>query len=102
MGRNKALTVPEPRKLPSGAWFIQLRFNGHSIPVTSDSKKECIAQATAKKAEYKANKKLYKKEDKITLKEVIDLYILITRLMFCHRPQFTAIEQSRIADLRNT
>lgn len=75
MGRNKALTVPEPRKLPSGAWFIQLRFNGHSIPVTADSKKECIAQATAKKAEYKANKKLYEKENPITLEEVIDLYI---------------------------
>ena len=51
------MKVPEPRKLPSGSWFIQLRLGGESIPVSSTSKQVCIKEAQAIKAEYLAGKR---------------------------------------------
>lgn len=45
------MKVPEPRKLPSGSWFIHLRLGGESIPVTSTSKQTCIKEAQAIKFE---------------------------------------------------
>lgn len=56
------MKVPEPRKLPSGSWFIQLRLGGESIPVTSTSKQICIKEAQAIKAEYLAGKRAPKPE----------------------------------------
>lgn len=44
------MKVPEPRKMTSGKWFIQLRINGKSISVTDANKKKCVAKATAIKA----------------------------------------------------
>ena len=57
------MKVPEPRKLPSGSWFIQLRLNGESIPVTAETKKECLDQARLIKAEYLAGKREIKHSD---------------------------------------
>lgn len=51
------MKVPEPRKLSSGKWFIQLRLGGESISVSDYSKKECIKQAQFIKAEYLAGKR---------------------------------------------
>lgn len=56
------MKVPEPRRLPSGSWFIQLRLGGESIPVTSTSKQVCIKEAQAIKAEYLAGKRAPKPE----------------------------------------
>ena len=39
--------IPEPRHLPSGKWFIQLRLKGKSIPITEDTKAKCSARARA-------------------------------------------------------
>lgn len=74
------MKVPNPRKLKSGTWFIQLRLGGESIPVSAKTKKDCIAQAQYIKAEYKAGRRERKeknpKEKKApTLSEAIDSYI---------------------------
>lgn len=70
------MKVPEPKKLPSGSWFIQLRLGGESIPVTASSKPECVKAAELIKAEYR-NGKREKSLDgsKKTLTEAIDDYI---------------------------
>lgn len=72
------MKVPEPRKLSSGKWFIQLRLGGESIPVSSYNKKECIKQAQLIKAEYLAGKRQKAAEQEPeapTLSESIDNYI---------------------------
>ena len=68
------MKVPEPRKLPSGAWFIQLRLNGVSVPVTASTKTECKNQAQLIKAEHRAGKREIRQAD-ITLSKAIDNYI---------------------------
>ena len=50
------MKVPEPRKLQSGTWFIQLRLGGVSVPVSATTKKECIRQAQLIKAEHQSGK----------------------------------------------
>ena len=68
------MKVPEPKKQPSGKWFIQLRLNGVSIPVTADTKTECVKQAQLIKAEHLAGKRKVAKVD-ITVGEVLDQFI---------------------------
>lgn len=75
MGRTANMKVPEPRKLSSGRWFIQLRLNGVSVPITANTKTDAINQARSIKAEYKANKLSITKENPITLAQAIDDYI---------------------------
>jgi integrase len=77
------MKVPEPKKLPSGKWFIQLRLDGESISISDYSKKECVKKATLAKAEHLAEKKTRLEEptEEIktiakTLPEAIDDYIL--------------------------
>ena len=72
------MKIPEPRRLSSGKWFIQLRLNGESIPVTDWDKAACVRAARAIKAEYKAGKRLAqepKAPPAPTLTEAIDAYI---------------------------
>jgi len=70
------MKVPEPRKLPSGAWFIQLRLNGVSVPVTASSAKECKRSAELIKAEHRAGMREIKRaEADPTLKTAIGKYI---------------------------
>ena len=46
------MKVPEPRKLKSGTWFIQMRLGGESIPVSAPTRTECIKQAEKIKADH--------------------------------------------------
>ncbi|NLH02071.1 MAG: tyrosine-type recombinase/integrase [Clostridiales bacterium] len=41
------ISVPTPRKLPSGKYFIQLRVDGKSISITEESEELCKAKARA-------------------------------------------------------
>ncbi len=68
------MKVPEPRKLPSGTWFIQLRLNGVSVPVTASTAKACKHQAELIKAEHRAGKRIQRR-DLPTLRKAIDNYI---------------------------
>ena len=66
------MKVPEPRKLPSGKWFIQLRVGGASTPITEDTAEKCRAHAMAIKSgliELEAPKR------EVTLRKAIDKYI---------------------------
>lgn len=44
---KKEIRVPKPRQLPSGKWFIQLRSDGKSIPITEDTEEKAITKAKA-------------------------------------------------------
>lgn len=71
------MKVPEPRKLSSGKWFIQLRLGGQSVSVSNFDKASCIREARAIKAEYLAGKRIPEKEETpaLTLTKAIDGYI---------------------------
>lgn len=70
------MKVPEPRKLSSGNYFIQLRLDGVSVPVTAPTAKECKDTAAYVKAQHRAGKRPKKANnaDK-TLTQAIDDYI---------------------------
>lgn len=68
------MKVPTPRKLPSGTWFIQLRLNGKSVPVSAATKKDCIRQAELIKAEHRSGKKVVCKTS-MTLGDAMTDYI---------------------------
>ncbi len=68
------MKVPEPRKLKSGTWFIQLRLNGVSVPVTGRTSKECRDAAALIKSEHRAGKKIYRRSEK-TLRQAAREYI---------------------------
>ena len=70
------MKVPEPRKLKSGTWFIQLRLDGVSVPVTASTARECKRQAELIKAEHRAGKRRIEHDNaSITLSDAIDKYI---------------------------
>lgn len=70
------MKVPEPRKLKSGSYFIQLRLDGVSVPVTASSARECKRAAELIKAEHRAGKRVYDKPSReLTLKEAQEKYI---------------------------
>ena len=69
------MKIPEPRKLKSGNYFIQLRLNGTSVPITASTARECSRQAALIKAEHAAGKREITKEGGITLTAAIDKYI---------------------------
>lgn len=70
------MKVPEPRKLPSGNYFIQLRLGGESISITAPTAKECKDKAALVKAQHKVNQPKQKRVTKpLTLGKAIDKYI---------------------------
>lgn len=68
------MKVPEPRRLPSGNYFIRLRLGGDDIGVTASTATECRQRAQLIKAQHLAGKRKAPKRDK-TLREEIDAYI---------------------------
>lgn len=68
------MKVPTPRKLKSGTWFIQLRLDGVSVPVSASTATECKRQAELIKAEHRAGKRTVKGYTP-TLRKAIDNYI---------------------------
>ena len=68
------MKVPEPRKLPSGTWFLQLRLGGVSVPVSASTAKECKRQAALIKAEHMSGLRRPARSD-LTLREACKMYI---------------------------
>lgn len=50
------MKIPEPRKLPSGSWFVRVMVKGKSFNITKPTKKECLAEAMAIKSGAKTPK----------------------------------------------
>ena len=82
------MKVPKAYKLPSGAWFIQLRLGGQSIPVTGFSEKAVKLEAERIKAEHRAGYYEARKNaqsatqsatEGITIEEAINNYIAARR-----------------------
>ncbi len=74
------MKIPEPRKLPSGNWFIQLRLDGKSIPVTAESPTECKDIAAMIKSEHRVGRRAIKKAPKeTTLADAMQKYIDASR-----------------------
>lgn len=69
------MKIPEPRKLSSGNWFIQLRLGGESIPITEPTEKKCVTSARLAKAEYLAGKRNKGGMVEKTLKDACTEYI---------------------------
>lgn len=70
------MKVPTPRRLPSGNYFIQLRLNGVSVPITAPTATECKNIAELKKAEHRAGKaRIQKTPKETTLQEALDRFI---------------------------
>lgn len=70
------MKVPKPRKLKSGTWFLQLRLNGVSIPVTGRTEAECANNASLIKAEHKTGKRqISKDKTTVTLDKLLTDYI---------------------------
>lgn len=70
------MKIPKPRKLKSGTWFLQLRLNGVSIPVTGRTEAECTNNASLIKAEHKTGKRqISKDKTTVTLDKLLTDYI---------------------------
>lgn len=96
--------VPEPKKLPSGSWFIQLRLGGQSVPVTASSKNACIHEAEQIKAAHRAGKRLEIKKDLPTLGEAMNRYIDSKRNILSPSTirGYTSIRKNRYVDNINS
>ena len=94
------MNVPKPRKLSSGNYFIQLRLNGQSVPVTAPTKKECTDKARLIKSGYKVDGKI-KKAAGITLHQAIDKYIASrsNTLSPSTIRNYTMVQKHRFADV---
>lgn len=98
------MKVPEPRKLPSGSWFIQLRLAGQSIPITAATKTECKTIAELTKAEYRSGKKAIKKTPKeTTLADAMQKYIDSSKATLSPSTLrgYQVYQRSRFPDYRN-
>ena len=51
------MKIPEPKKLPSGTWYIRMRLNGENVNVSASTRRECVTQAQLIKSEYRAGKR---------------------------------------------
>lgn len=73
------MKVPEPRKLPSGNYYIQLRLNGKSYPFTAPTARLCRDEARTFKADFLAGRiceePQVEEKEVPTLGEVVDAYI---------------------------
>ena len=66
------MKIPQPRKLPSGAWNVRVQIDGKTHSITKPTEKECLAEATALKAGIKA---VAQNTAKKTLSKAMDDYI---------------------------
>ena len=98
------MKVPKPRKLPSGNWFIQLRLDGNSIPITASTRTECINLAELTKAEYRAGKKTALKTPReTTLQDAFDKFIAANKATLSPSTvrSYTIYSKKRFPEYRN-
>ena len=87
------ISVPAPRQLKSGKWFIQLRLSGQSNPITADTEAACRAEAIAVKAGLLEKRR---SRSGITLSEAIDAYIDNRRAVVSPSTVQTYVKKKRL------
>lgn len=105
------MKVPEPRKLSSGNYFIQLRLDGVSVPVTAPTAKECKDTAAYVKAQHRAGKRTIQAKADLTLRQAIDGYIedkgpvlspaTVRGYRTIQRNRFKPVMDKKIKDIKN-
>lgn len=65
------MKIPEPTRLPSGAWNVRIQVDGERYSITKPTKKACLAEAAAIKTDQKAARR----HTSVTLSAAIDDYI---------------------------
>lgn len=66
------MKVPQPKRLPSGAWRVQVMVDGKRVSVTEDDPKVAVAKAVAMKAKMEEARKSTRA---MTVEEATDRYI---------------------------
>lgn len=65
------MSIPTPKKQPSGSWFVRVTVDGVTHPITRPTKRECINEAMA----IKSRAKEAKRRNPTTLTKAMDSYI---------------------------
>ena len=52
------MQIPEPKKLPSGAWRVRVLIDGQRVSITKPTKKACLAEAAALKTGIKKKRRV--------------------------------------------
>jgi hypothetical protein len=106
------LKVPEPKKLPSGSWRVQLYVNGQRISITRPTARECKTEAALLKAEVAAGKKIALASGRdLTLSQAIDRYInsksntlspsTIAGYEYIKSHRFQSVANVKLCDIKN-
>lgn len=66
------MKIPEPKKLPSGAWTVRVMIDGQRISITKPTKKACFAEAAALKTGIKQKRRA---PENMTLKQAYEDHI---------------------------
>jgi len=104
------MKVPEPRKLKSGSWFIQLRLGGVSVPVTAETKTACKKQAELIKAEHRTGVRTAARPARsVTLDAAVGQYIDSRRAVLSpstirgyatiRRTRFQSVMEDKLAEI---
>lgn len=98
------MKIPKAQKLPSGNWFIRLRLDGESIPITAATEAECKRKATLIKAEHRSGVRVsHKTARELTLKEAEERYIADHKAVLSPSTlrSYEIYKEKRFADYQN-
>ena len=99
------MKLPEPRKLASGNYFIQLRLGGESIPVTAATAKECRDKARVIKSQHIVEGRAQRASGRNkTLTKAIDDYVAARNntLSPATIRGYRTIQRNRFKEVMNT
>ncbi len=93
------MKVPEPRKLPSGSWYVRVQIGREIYSITKPTKTACLKEACALKAGLKS----VQKAKKATLTAAIDRYIEVRENILSPSTirGYRAIQKNRFKTLMN-
>lgn len=106
------MKIPEPRKLSSGNYFVQLRLGGESVSVTAPTAKECRDKARSIKSQHVAGeKRIQRSKSNPTLTQAIDNYIAarsntlspstIRGYRTIQRNRFKSVMEKKVRDIKD-
>lgn len=101
--KQKEISVPKAKQLPSGTWFIEMQIEGERYPVSAKTEAECVTKARALKTGLIEQKK--KASAFPTLGEAIDKHIEALRernLESTSLNGYTTIRSTRFTDYMDT